>query len=56
MNFYSRTIYKHLLDHLEKKQITVLTGMRGTGKTTLVKQLMHQSTGYNKMKVVISSN
>jgi predicted AAA+ superfamily ATPase len=43
MNFYNRTIYKSLLDHLEKKQITVLTGMRRTGKTTLVKQLMHES-------------
>lgn len=44
MNFYSRYIYPALLNHLEQKQITVLTGMRRTGKTTLVKQLMQDST------------
>jgi predicted AAA+ superfamily ATPase len=43
MNFYNRAIYTTLLKHLEKKQITVLTGMRRTGKTTLVKQLMNDS-------------
>jgi len=43
MNFHRRTIYPDLLAHLEKKQITVLTGMRRTEKTTLVKQLMHES-------------
>lgn len=43
MNFYNRAIYNTLLKHLEKKQITVLTGMRRTGKTTLVKQLMNDS-------------
>ncbi len=43
MNFYSRNIYPALFQHLSKKQITVLTGMRRTGKTTLVKQLMQDS-------------
>jgi predicted AAA+ superfamily ATPase len=43
MNFYSRNIYTALIDHLNQKQITVLTGMRRTGKTTLVKQLMQDS-------------
>jgi predicted AAA+ superfamily ATPase len=43
MKFYTRTIYKTLVEHLDKKQITVLTGMRRTGKTTLVKQLMNDS-------------
>lgn len=43
MNFYKRSIYTTLLDHLSQKQITVLTGMRRTGKTTLVKQLMQDS-------------
>lgn len=43
MNFYNRTIYKTLFEHVNKKQITVLTGMRRTGKTTLVKQLMNDS-------------
>ncbi|MHA4741648.1 ATP-binding protein [Dyadobacter sp. MSC1_007] len=40
--FFSRHIYSKLLSHSTKKQITVLTGMRRTGKTTLVKQLMAQ--------------
>lgn len=43
MNFYNRNIYSALLKHLYQKQITVLTGMRRTGKTTLVKQLMQDS-------------
>jgi len=43
MNFFNRTIYKSLSEHLKKRQITVLTGMRRTGKTTLVKQLMKES-------------
>lgn len=43
MKFYKRTIYPLLKAHLSKKQITVLTGMRRTGKTTLVKQLLSDS-------------
>ncbi|MBE9599386.1 ATP-binding protein [Pedobacter sp. MC2016-24] len=43
MNFYSRNIYAALSQHLNTKQITVLTGMRRTGKTTLVKQLMQDT-------------
>ena len=38
--FYQRNIFSELKDHLEVKQVTVLTGMRRTGKTTLVKELM----------------
>ncbi len=41
--FYQRSIYPALREHLDKKQITVLTGMRRTGKTTLLKQLMADS-------------
>lgn len=44
MDFYHRSIYPALLDHLHQKQITVLTGMRRTGKTTLLKQLMSDSS------------
>jgi predicted AAA+ superfamily ATPase len=40
--FVTRYIYSRLLAHSTKKQITVLTGMRRTGKTTLLKQLMAQ--------------
>ncbi len=43
MNF-TRKIFKNLERHLTVKQVTVLTGMRRTGKTTLVKQLMEIST------------
>ena len=41
--FIERTIYQSLKNHLSKRQITVLTGMRRTGKTTLVKQLIADS-------------
>ncbi|MEY4903026.1 MAG: hypothetical protein RLZZ292_841 [Bacteroidota bacterium] len=40
---YTRNIFKALQAHLKLKQVTVLTGMRRTGKTTLVKQLMAAS-------------
>ena len=42
MNF-KRKIFNSLEKHLSVKQVTVLTGMRRTGKTTLVKQLMEVS-------------
>ena len=41
--FYQRNIFLELKEHLEVKQVTVLTGMRRTGKTTLVKQLIEIS-------------
>jgi uncharacterized protein len=40
---FSRNIFNSLLEHLTQKQVTVITGMRRTGKTTLVKQLMASS-------------
>jgi len=40
--FVTRYVYPKLLAHSTKRQITVLTGMRRTGKTTLLKQLMTQ--------------
>ncbi len=40
---FKRKIYDSLERHLSVKQVTVLTGMRRTGKTTLVKQLMEAS-------------
>lgn len=43
MKFYNRDIFIDLKAHLPKRQITVLTGMRRTGKTTLVKQLLAES-------------
>ncbi|MEK7525980.1 MAG: ATP-binding protein [Patescibacteria group bacterium] len=38
--FYTRKIYPELLIHAQKPLVTVLTGMRRTGKTTLVGQLL----------------
>src|SRR5579859_1544992 len=38
--FYTRKIYKELLSHAQTPLVTVLTGMRRTGKTTLVQQLL----------------
>lgn len=46
---YPRKIYPLLKEHLVKKEITVITGMRQTGKTTLVKQLLSDITSDNKM-------
>ncbi len=48
---FERTIYTQLKDHLDRRQITVLTGMRRTGKTTLVKQLMAESTLRQKLYI-----
>ncbi|MDX2247375.1 MAG: ATP-binding protein [Bacteroidia bacterium] len=41
--FYQRSIFPALQDHLSTRQITVLTGMRRTGKTTLLKKLIEIS-------------
>jgi predicted AAA+ superfamily ATPase len=38
--FYKRKIYTDLLLHAQTPLVTVLTGMRRTGKTTLVQQLL----------------
>lgn len=38
--FYSRKIYSELLSHAQTPAVTVLTGMRRTGKTTLVLQIL----------------
>ncbi len=43
MTFFKREIYDRLFLHLGRKQITVITGMRRTGKTTLLRQLMNDS-------------
>jgi len=38
--FYPRKIYIDLKDHASQKQVTIITGLRRTGKTTLIKQLL----------------
>ncbi len=40
---YLRNVFPSLLEHLAKRQVTVITGMRRTGKTTLLNQLMENS-------------
>jgi uncharacterized protein len=38
--YLPRKIYAHLAAHAQKKQVSIITGMRRTGKTTLTKQLL----------------
>lgn len=34
-----RNLFDKLLDHLEKKEFSILTGARQTGKSTLLRQI-----------------
>lgn len=47
--YYARLLYKQLFDHVQSPEITVLTGARQTGKSTLVKELGNQlrNEGYS---------
>lgn len=47
-NYKERLIYSGLKDHLSKRQITIITGLRRTGKTTLIKKLLEGSENENK--------
>lgn len=49
--FLPRAIYPALRAHLARPQITVLTGMRRTGKTTLCRQLMADSPIEQKLYI-----
>lgn len=46
---YARKIYPALEKHLAVEQVTVITGMRRTGKTTTVKYLMEKIDSKNKL-------
>lgn len=50
-NYIERAIYPDLKTHLSKRQITVITGLRRTGKTTLLKKLMDDFKGVNKIYI-----
>lgn len=50
-NYIERIIYPDLKAHLSKRQITVITGLRRTGKTTLLKKLMEDFKGTNKIYI-----
>jgi uncharacterized protein len=47
-DFKERLIYHELEEHLSKRQITIITGLRRTGKTTLVRKLMEDFSSSNK--------
>jgi uncharacterized protein len=47
--YYNRKIYPNIKEHLANKQITVLTGMRRVGKTTLVKKMLSEIESKNKV-------
>ena len=48
---YKRVVYKVLEDHLDRKLITVATGMRRVGKTTAVKYLLGKVAHDNKVYI-----
>lgn len=48
---FQRKIFPSLKAHLNQKQITVITGMRRTGKTTLVKELIKSINSKNKLYI-----
>ncbi|HLD22204.1 MAG TPA: ATP-binding protein [Patescibacteria group bacterium] len=48
---YPRSIYPQLKEHLSQKTVTVLTGMRRTGKTTIVKQLLKEAPSQNVLYI-----
>jgi predicted AAA+ superfamily ATPase len=49
MNSIPRTLLPSLFEHLETRQVTVITGFRRTGKTTLVKMLLDKVPSPNKL-------
>lgn len=46
---YERQIFKALREHLPKRQVTVITGMRRVGKTTALRYLLNQVEHENKL-------
>src|SRR3989344_3658584 len=49
--FIERRIHKSIKDHLKERSITVITGMRRVGKTTLVQKLLEDIQSANKAYV-----
>ena len=49
--FYPRKVYGALKAHLKARPMTVITGMRQTGKTTLVKKLLADIDSDNKLYI-----
>ncbi|MBU4141523.1 ATP-binding protein [Patescibacteria group bacterium] len=49
--FYFRKIYPELKKHFDSRQITVITGMRRSGKTTLAEHLLLEGDSGNKLYI-----
>lgn len=47
--FIERKIYHLVRKHLSQKQITVITGIRRSGKTTILKQLLSETKSSNQL-------
>src|SRR3989344_141065 len=47
--FYPRKIYSDIKEHLQSNDVTIITGMRRTGKTTLVEHLLSEIGSNNKI-------
>ena len=47
--FYPRKIYPELKEHLESDDVMIITGMRRTGKTTLVEHILSEINSSNKI-------
>jgi len=48
-NYYNRRIFNELTEQLQYKEIVVVTGMRRTGKTTILKMLFEKVSSDNKL-------
>ena len=46
--FKKRLIYNEILNHLEKKEFTIITGARRTGKTTILLDIYKQLKAQKK--------
>jgi predicted AAA+ superfamily ATPase len=51
INYKERIIFRELKDHLSKRYITIITGLRRTGKTTLLKKLLEDFESENKVYI-----
>jgi predicted AAA+ superfamily ATPase len=48
---YTRKIYGSLKEHANKKQVSIITGLRRSGKTTLIKQLLKEALSDNSVYI-----
>jgi hypothetical protein len=48
---YTRKIYGALKEHADKKQVSIITGLRRSGKTTLIKQLLKEVLSDNSVYI-----